>query len=189
MQPCDEKKMLDSMIILVDRREQQTERAKKRYQTFGIPYHKATLDYGDYSYNAMFPDGDWLYDESNTVRPCAVIERKMNLDELANCLTHSRERFEHEFLRAKAYEARMILLVEDANWENLKNGRYQSRFNQNAFSASLCSWLMKYNIQLVFCKQETSGKLIRELLYWDLRNRIERGDFDIKGYKKGNDSC
>lgn len=178
MQPCDERKMLDSMIILVDRREQHTERAEKRYQSFGIPYHKATLAYGDYSYNVILPDGSWLYDEAETVRPCVIIERKMNLEELASCFTHSRKRFEREFLRAKEHGARMILLVENANWENLKNGRYQSRFNQNAFSASLCSWVMKYNIQLFFCKQETSGKLIRELLYWDLRIRIESGEFD-----------
>ena len=180
MQQIDEKRMLDSMIILVDRREQHTERAERRYKSFGISYRKATLAYGDYSYNAILPDGRWLYDESMTVNPTVTIERKMNLEELASCFTHSRDRFEREFQRAKEHDSRIFLLVENACWENLINGRYQSRFNQNAFLASLCSWLIKYDIQLVFCKEETSGKLIRELLYRDLRIRIERGEFDTE---------
>ena len=178
MQAADEKKMLDSMIILIDRREQQTERAERRYQSFGIPYRKATLAYGDYTYNAMLPDGSWIYDEAQTLRARVVIERKMNLEELASCFTHSRDRFEREFIRAKDQGARVFLLVEDANWENLMNGKYQSGFNQNAFFASLCSWLIRYDIQLVFCKKESSGKIIRELLYRDLRIRIERGEFN-----------
>lgn len=178
MQAADVKKMLDSMIILVDRREQQTERAEKRYRCFGIPYHRATLAYGDYTYNAILPDGRWLFDECKTVNPSVIIERKMNLDELSSCFTHSRERFEREFIRAKENNSRIFLLVEDANWENLMNGRYLSNFNQNAFFASLCSWLIRYDIQLVFCKQETSGRIIKELLYRDLRIRIERGEFD-----------
>ena len=178
MEQRDEKRMLDSMIILVDRREQPTERAEKRYQSFGVPYHKATLAYGDYAYNFMLPDGSWLLNENETVNPSVMIERKMNLDELANCFTHSRDRFEREFRRAKDHNARIILLVEDASWENLMNGKYLCRFNQNAFFASLCSWLMRYDIQLIFCKKETTGRIIRELLYRDMRIRIERGEFN-----------
>lgn len=171
----DEKKMLASMVVLVDRREQPTVRAKKRYESFGIPYRKATLSYGDYAYNVLLPDGKWLFDEDKTLTPCMAIERKMNLDELASCFSHSRDRFEREFQRAKDNGARIFLLVENASWENLMNGRYASKLNQNAFFASLCSWLIKYDIQLVFCKEETSGKIIKELLFRDLKHRIETG--------------
>jgi ERCC4-type nuclease len=169
------KKVLASMVVLVDRREQPTERANKRYKTFGIPYRKATLSYGDYTYNALLPSGKWLFDEDKSLNPYISIERKMNLDELASCFTHSRDRFEREFQRAKDNGARIFLLVENATWENLMNGRYASKFNHNAFFASLCSWLIKYDIQLVFCKEETTGKIIKELLFRDLKHRIETG--------------
>lgn len=188
----DEKKILASMVVLIDRREQPTGKAKKRYESFGIPYRKATLSYGDYTYNALLPDGKWLFDENKTLSPCMAIERKMNLDELACCFTHSRERFEREFQRAKASGARVFLLVENANWENLMNGKYSSRFNQRAFFASLCSWLIRYDIQLVFCKEETTGKIIKELLFRDLKHRIEAGEFDesiMITRKEGTDSA
>ena len=57
MEIFEQKEMLDSFEILVDTREQDTDRSKKRYESFGVPYQKATLDYGDYTYNATLPDG------------------------------------------------------------------------------------------------------------------------------------
>ena len=36
-------------------------------------------------------------------------------------------------------------------------------------------------MNVVFCKEETSGRLIKEILYRDLKERLERGEFD--GYK------
>jgi hypothetical protein len=36
---------------------------------------------------------------------------------------------------------------------------------------------VRYDLQLVFCKEETSGKIIKELLYRDLKERIARSEF------------
>ena len=178
MKAHEETNMLESMVVLIDTREQPTERAKKRYEALEAPYERRTLSYGDYSYNAQLPNGKWLFEDGETVSGYAVVERKMHLDELASCLTHSRERFEREFQRAKDHGARIFLLVENATWENLIAGRYRSKFNEKAFFASLCAWLVRYDLQLVFCKEETSGKIIKELLYRDLKERITRGEFD-----------
>lgn len=170
--------MIDSMKILIDSREQPTDRAKRRYEEFKTPYERATLSYGDYTYNAQLPDGAWLLDESKTIEPLIAVERKMNLDELASCFTHSRERFEREFKRAKDNNANIFLLVENATWENLLAGRYRSNFNSNAFLASLCSWILKYDLKLITCKEESTGRIIKEFFLKDLTHRIDRGDFD-----------
>lgn len=170
--------MLGSMKILTDTREQPTDKAKRRYESFGVPYERRKLEYGDYTYSALKPDGEWLFPENGTVNPYLAIERKMSLDELAGCFTHDRKRFEREFERAKANNARIILLIEDANWENLINGRYRSKFNANAFVASICAWTARYNLTVIFCKAESSGRIIHDLLYYDLKERIERGEYD-----------
>ena len=180
MDHFEQEAMLQSMIILVDTREQDTERARRRYATFGVPYERATLCYGDYCYNAQLPDGKWLFDPEQLIEAPIVFERKMNLDELAQCFTKGRDRFEREFQRAKANNARVFLLIENATWENLINGKYRSRFNQVAFLASLSAWIIRYNLQLVFCKEETSGRLIKEFLYRDLKERIGRGEYDTR---------
>ena len=176
--------MLDSMKILVDSREQPTDKAKKRYETFGVPYERATLSYGDYTYNAKLPNGEWLYKPGETVAAPVVIERKMNLDELASCFTHSRERFKREFQRAKDHNAKVYLLVENATWENLINGKYRSKFNSNAYLASLCTWIVRYDLCFINCKAESTGRIIKEFLYRDLAARIERGEFDGLGNPK-----
>ena len=172
-----QREVLKSFEILVDTREQPSTRAQKRYESFGVPYQKATLDYGDYTYNAVLPDGKHLHDVSETVKPLCAVERKMDLDELAGCFTHSRQRFQREFERAQENGCRIYLICENANWENLLTGRYRSLFNENAFAASTAAWMVRYNANVIFCKEETSGRLIKEILYRDLKERLERGDF------------
>lgn len=163
------------MSILIDTREQPTERALKRYQSFGVPYRRQKLDYGDYTYNFILPTGKELYKVDIPVKGSVMIERKMNLEELSSCFTHDRQRFEAEFERAKKEGCSVWLLVENANWENLLNGKYKTKFNSNAFTASLLSWSIKYDIKIVFCKSETTGKLIKQILYRELKNKLEGG--------------
>ena len=178
MEIFEQKEVLDSFEILIDTREQETDRSKKRYRLFGVPYSRATLNYGDYTYNATLPDGSKIHDVSHTVKPFCVIERKMDLTELAECFTRGRERFKKEFERALENNCRIYLICENANWENLLNGKYRSKFNSNAFTASSIAWMVRYNMNVIFCKEETSGRLIKEILYRDLKERLERGEFD-----------
>lgn len=173
----EQQAVLDSMSILVDTREQDTKRARARYAQFGVPYARTALNYGDYAYQAVLPDGKCIHDTSVTVSAPCVIERKMNLDELAQCYTTSRDRFRKEFERARDHDAKIFLIVENASWENLLGGKYRSRFNSNAFFASLTAWLARYDMTVLFCKEETTGRLIREILYRDLKERLNRGEY------------
>lgn len=173
----EQEKVLESMEILVDSREQPTNRAKKRYERFGCPYRRGTLSYGDYAYNAVLPDGSCIYNAESTVAPHCVVERKMDLDELAACFCKGRKRFTREFERAADSGARIYLIVENASWENLVNGKYRTRMNAAAFKASVIAFMIRYNMNIVFCKEETSGELIKEILYRDLKERLERGEF------------
>ncbi len=177
MDVWDIKETLKSFRILIDTREQDTARARKRYASMGAPYERATLSYGDYTYNAVLPDGRPIYNTSETIKAKAVIERKYALDELAQCFTRGRDRFEREFTRARDNGCRIYLLVENASWENLINGKYRTRFNANAFTASQIAWMVRFNMNVIYCKEETSGRLIKEILYRDLKERLERGEF------------
>lgn len=166
---------LKSMVILVDTREQPSDRAKKRYSAFPCPYRRQTLDYGDYTYSFILPDGTELHPTGTRVKGSAVIERKMGLEELSSCFTHDRSRFEAEFERATAAGASVYLLVENATWENLINGRYGTRFNPKSFFSSATAFMARYKLRIIFCKSETSGKLIHQILYRELKERLENG--------------
>lgn len=161
---------LASLVLLVDTREQPSERARKRYESFRCPWRRQKLDYGDYSAEITLPDG-------KKVTILAAVERKMNLEELSSCLTHDRGRFRREFERAQQAGAVMYLLVENATWENLINGKYRTKFNPKAFLGSVMAWIARYGLRPVFCKSETSGKLIREILYREAKQRLEAGEY------------
>lgn len=136
------------------------------------PHVRIALPFGDYSYSFVQPNG--------LLTPMGgkfVIERKMSLDELAGCFTHDRERFEREFERSVNAGAKMVLIVENASWENLLAGKYRSRFQPEAFIASLIAWETRYGFRTVMCKEETTPRLIYEYCKRDLKERLERGDF------------
>ena len=177
MDVFEQRAVLESFSIIVDTREQNTAKAKKRYASFGVPYTRSTLSFGDYTYNCKFPDGRSLFEDVGTIKPLCAVERKMSLDELAMCFTRSRDRFRKEFERAAESGAKMFLVCENASYEGILRGRYKSQFNENAFIASLIAWSIRYDVNVVFCKEESSGRLIKEILYRDLKERLERGEF------------
>lgn len=169
---------LKSMSVLVDNREQPTtERYEQRVNSLSVPYRRQTLDYGDYTYNFILPNGSELYSLEEIVKPSVIIERKMNLEELSSCFTQQRKRFKDEFQRASDNNSVIYLLVEDASWEGIFAGHYKTRFNPAAFIASILGWTARYKIRLIFCKHESSGKIIKEILYRELKEKLERGEY------------
>ena len=176
MDPFEIKETLSTFRVIADTREQNTPRAKERFEALG-DHQRATLDYTDYCGQITLPTGE-LYDITETIRPKCCIERKMSLDELASCFTRGRDRFRREFERATEAGADVWLLIEGGSWEAIDKHRYRSKYNENAMRASLIAWSIRYNLKVVFCKPETSGALIREILYRDLKERMERGEFD-----------
>ena len=168
--------MLNTFQILVDNREQATPKAVERYKSFGVPYKRATLNYGDYCGIITLNDSE-IYDTAHSVKASCVIERKMSLDELAMCFTRGRDRFRREMERAASNGSTVYLLVENATYEGIIKHRYRSRFSPSAFLASLTAWTVRYNLRPIFCKASTSGQVIKEILYRDMKERLERGEY------------
>lgn len=159
-------KMLSSMTIIVDSREQDTDGLRRRTEGFSCPSVRRKLDYGDYS---------TLYYENGTeatLERVAAIERKMSIDELCNCFTSGRERFKREFERAKVDGCHIHLIVEGGSYEKIIAHKYHSKLLPKSLIASLFSWSVRYNMQLHFCKPEVTGKLIREILHYELREHL-----------------
>jgi len=167
---------LKTFRIIVDTREQSTKKALERYDSFGVPYERATLNFGDYCGQITLPEGD-LYDQSLRISPKCVVERKMSIDELAMCLGKQRDRFRREFERASNNDSKVWLLVEGASWEAIENHRYRSMMRPNALIGSIVAWMTRYDASLIFCKAGTSGRMIKEVLYRDMKERLERGEF------------
>lgn len=168
MNPFEVSRALKNLTLIVDTREQDTDRLRRRIRQTGLSFVRQKLDFGDYSAKTTL-DNDTEFDISGSVS----IERKMNLDELCACYCKDRKRFTREFERAKSAGAKVYLLIENANWEKAYNGSYRSKMSPQALTASMFAWLARYNCQIIFCKEETSGKIIREILYREMKERLE----------------
>lgn len=167
MHPVEIENTLKTLTLIVDTREQDTARARRRFARIGLPYIRKALNFGDYSCFVTLPDGTEL-DFSGSVS----IERKMDLDEIIGCFTRHRARFAREFERAKEANAKLYLLIENASWEKVLKANYRSKMNANALLASMTAWLARYNCQLIMCDELTSPRLIKEILYREAKERL-----------------
>jgi len=157
---------LESMVVLVDTREQDNRAFQRRIQQIKTPVERQALSAGDYSAKFLV-DGEWV-----TI-PVAI-ERKMSLDELAGNFCRGRARFKREFERASAAGVKMYLLVEGAEWESLYRHDYASRMDSKSFIGSVLAWLARYDCQILFCHRSVTGLLIHDVLYREGKEFLER---------------
>ncbi|KKI51792.1 ERCC4 domain-containing protein [Christensenella hongkongensis] len=160
---------LKSMKILVDTREQDTPALRRRIKAMECGVERVKLDVGDYSCKCTLPDGT-EYDLSNVV----VVERKYDLTELCTCFCQQRKRFIREFERAKENGTKVYLMVENAQWKKVYTGAYRSKMSAPALRASLWAWLSRYNCQIIFCESQFSGEIIKDIMYRELKEHLEK---------------
>lgn len=168
MNPFEVKVGLNNLTLVIDTREQDTDLLRRRIALVGLPHTRQKLDFGDYSGYTTLNDGTEF-----TLTDKVAIERKMSLGELCQCYCQGRARFTREFERARAINAKLYLLIEGANWENVITGRYRSKMSPQALRASIMAWLARYDCQLIFCKAESTPILIHDILYRELKERLE----------------
>ena len=161
------KKILSRIIIMTDSREQENGHIISYFERNKIKHEEYALSCGDYSIKlpAMPEAGimrDIYFDKS------IVIERKANLEELSNNFSAERVRFENEFLRAG--DSKKFLIVEEASYEHIILHSYNSKLNEKAFLASLLSFQEKYNLNVCFTGQGSTGQVISGILYYHVRH-------------------
>ena len=170
MNNFDLDKTLSTMTCIIDSREKPTPEAKKRWESFGVPYRIQALKSGDYTAEFVLPSGE-------TWRVPCVIERKMNLSEICGNFGTNRGRFIREFERIKESGLKCYLLIENDSWENAYAGRYNSLMKPQALISSLTAWSARYDAHIVFCKDRTTPKLIAEILYREAKEVLKNGDW------------
>ena len=173
MNNFDLEKTLSTMVILVDSREHATAEAKKRWESFGVPYRIHGLRSGDYTAEFLLPNG-----ETFSLGNHAVIERKLGLSEICGNFCQNRARFIREFERIRNAGAKAYIVVEGASWEAIYNHRYHSQMAPQALVASLTAWMARYNAHIIFCRAETFPKLCREILYREAKEIFTNMNID-----------
>jgi len=156
---------LQNMTVICDTREQNNKHILQWLEENNVPYITRKLDVGDYSAQL----GDQSLEQS------VVIERKHTLDEIAGNFTVDRERFEREFLRAKAMGTKVFLMIEDSNWNDLYLGNYRSKVQPFTLAQNLMSWRLRYNISVDFCTKDNAPRILYGTLRAALREELLHG--------------
>ena len=155
---------LKKLTIICDTREQDRH-VSEWFQKNKVSSITRKLDTGDYSAQL----GDLSMERE------IVVERKRNLDEICGNSTVERERFEREFMRAKAYGTKVVLIVENATWSDIFLGNYRSKTSSKSLLGSLLSWMVRFNITVTFCKPEETARIIHGLFLYYVRERLLYG--------------
>lgn len=168
IEPVFVKSALESFTILIDTREHETPALAQRIQQMGCPVLTTKLNFGDYSAQCVLPSGI-----TYTLADKVSIERKQSLTEICGNFGTNRARFTREFERAKSSNAKTYILVEQATWEKAYSGQYRSKMAPPALTSSLTTWMARYNTPIIFCEPQTSGKLIHDILYREMKQHLE----------------
>ena len=164
-------KILKNMTILIDSREKEAKHITDYFDKHKIKYEVMALPSGDYSFalDAMpefgVPHKMWFYND-------ILLERKNSLEELSGCFAQTRERFNSEWSRC--YAKRKYLMIENATYEDLVKGNYNTQYNSKSFLASLHSFNAKYGLEVVFMpNKELSPVFILATFQYYLRHLIK----------------
>ena len=165
------KSIVKNAMIIVDTREQKNKHITDYFDRKGIKWCNEKLDHGDYSIKVESPAACRDFYLTDIIS----IERKANLEELSGNLTHNRDRFNAEFLRAKG---KIYLLIENANYEDIEYGNYNTKFNKDSFRASLNAFEQRYDLHVHYQKDTSaSGYYIYKTLIAALEQELKKGTF------------
>lgn len=163
------KKLLNSIIVISDTREQANRHITDYLEAKGVPWIKKALDFGDYSFMLPAqPELGILKDIYFTKK--IVIERKAHLEELSGNFAQERGRFEAELIRS--FNSRFILLIESGYYQDIVKHNYETQYNAKSFVGTLFSFCHRYNIHLAFVSGQFSGNYIYHCFYYWLREFI-----------------
>lgn len=139
-------------MIICDTREKKNSHILDYFDLKGVPYTVAKLNTGDY----MTPGG------------LVTVDRKQNLEEMANNLCSPSHRFWREVRRAHDTGLKLIILIEDGHYhgiEDVKEWRSKyTRVTGRYLANEMARVSIAYGVEFLFCNKRSTGKRIMEIL-------------------------
>lgn len=123
------KKVLDSLTIIVDSRENANSHIIDFFKKKKIPYVVEKLPFGDYS--CKLPAGSFEHQDRDIYfNNDFVLERKANIDEICSNLQKDASRLKKELAHLNMHNIEFYILLENANYEeDLRNSNYRSQYD------------------------------------------------------------
>jgi DNA excision repair protein ERCC-4 len=136
-----------------------------------LPVIRKNLYCGDYSLDGA----EWS----------VGIERK-SIEDLVNCCTSERDRWERSLLRLRGCPFRRLLIVGSRG--EIELGRYRSRISPKAVLATVSAFEVRYQVPVVYCSTpEIAARQVESWLYWVARELVLTTDRLLQSVQEANE--
>ena len=177
------KAILDNLTICIDSREQSNDHIINYFNKKQINYKIQKINYGDYS--CMIPKGTVdRFTSDIYFTNDFVVERKANIDELANNLKDDAARLKKELAHLNKYNIEFYIFLEDENYEiNLRNSNYRSQYDAFTLMQRIYKGIeAEYNTMIIPVPRECMGSKIYYFMQARVYNLLKH-----KGFIEGSD--
>ena len=165
------KEIMKKACVVVNKQEQKCDHILKYFEAHQISYCKEKLVYGDYTLKVEMPSSARPIYLSDVI----TIKRIGHLNELSILFSHERNQM---IQLLQSIKGQFILLIEQANYEDIICHHYDTRYTPKSFLATLKSFENRYHFNTHFQKDtQYSGHYIYETLIYALRNKLKEGAF------------
>lgn len=161
--------MVKSIVILTDTREQKNSHILDWLDKKKIPHKTKALQNGDYSFYVpknpeLNIERDLYFDHE------IMVERKGSLEELSGNFSQNRARFEEEMA---TFAGKKYLLIENGSYADVVEGKYDTKFSNKAYLASLHTFNQRYGLELMFMPDPRySGYFLYGVFTYFLRQKL-----------------
>ena len=135
-----------SVVILVDTREKECGHITDYFDKKNVLWKKKALQNGDYSFYVPANKDLNIYRDLYFDKKIAV-ERKHSLTELSGNISQNRARFEEEL---STHNGKLLLLIENANYSDIIEGNYETKFSPKSFIATIHTYTHRYGLDITY---------------------------------------
>lgn len=97
------------------------------------------------------------------------------LDDIVQCCTVSRERFEAELVRMREYPHRAIVIM--STWGAIEREEYRSEIKPQAVLGSLMGFAMSADVSIIMAEDRKKAGLLVARLLWVAASKCHRSNF------------
>lgn len=166
------KKILATLMIIVDTREKENQHVTDYLDKKGVPYMKRTLKTGDYG--CIIPKNEEL-GIMRDIQLTAAIERKAHIDEITGNLSKLKATaFENELIRSA--DVPFVLVCEDPDgYGKILRGEYRSQYDPKALLGRLKTFEARYGFSIVYLDKAYTGNYIYHHFYYAVMECVKKG--------------
>lgn len=128
------------------------------------------MEYGDYSFYVPADESLGIFRDlyfDNEI----IVERKANLDEIIGNLTGDKNRLKKELALAPP---KKILIIEDASYADMVNGKYRSSFSAKSMFGSYHSLWHEFDVPIIMMPEKKyTGMFMLGYFQYYLRGKLK----------------